>query len=423
MLAILLYIIIFFVFWALNVKTFKKKLNYANIFLFLWCFIPMLSAAGLFEFYKPPFLTHIYIQTVVLVFEAVTLFGKKIRITKHVRKKERPTTERINWRAFTIISLFCLMAIMPFFITSLRFALNGGYYYLRLRILNNELFPVRDRIILQDIIQPLIIVTTLASVYHLVEYGRLKFAMIVSILNCGLYMLTIGNRWLVMEVIFIILTIAAGRYALNVMAILKRNKWVNRIALVLAVGIVFITVQRSIRGSTGFIYDVYAYFVGSIHFLGLAVASPNTFALDGAHYLWGEELFSSFIGLLNNIGIAFGKGRIIGITGINDIVQQYYFVSPKTHMNNNITMIYSFLRDFGIAGIVIDTTVLALFYVCIYKRRNETIYKRLAYIFGISLLPFLVFEWFYGRTFVLIVYLILLIFDKVSTVRLKKTHR
>lgn len=425
MLAILLYLIILLVFWVLNSKAFRKKLNYANIFLLLWCVIPSLSAIGLFEFYEPPFMTHIYIYIMILVFELFTLLGKRTRIGKykHIDTNERPTTEKINWRLMLIISLACLVIMIPFFVTAIRFALENGYYYLRLRVLNNELFAARDRIILQDIIQPLMIVTTLAGVYHLVERGKLKLVTVVSIIDCGIYMLTIGNRWLIMEVMFIIVTIVAGKYALNIFALLKRNKWVSRIAIILVVGMIFITLQRSIRGSTGLMYDIYAYFVGSIHLLGLAVGSPTQFALTGTDLLWGEELFGSFIGLINNIGIAIGRGDIINTTGINNIVQQYYFVSPKTHMNNNITMIYAFLRDFGVFGIIIDTAVLALFYIYLYKRRNRTIYTRLGYIFGLSLLPFLIFEWFYGRTFVLMVFIVLIALDRMNGFKVRKQHR
>lgn len=427
MIAIPLYLIILSFFWVLNSKAFKKTLNYANAFLLLWCIIPSFAAMSLFEFYEPPFMAHVYIYIMLLVFETSTLFGKKTRIKRlkrHIEPNEHPSTETINWKVLLIISLFCLLVIIPFSITAIRFALSNGYYYLRLRVLNNEMFSARNRIILQDIIQPLMIVTTLAGIYHLVEYGKLKSITIISILDCILYMLTIGNRWLIMEVMFIILTIVVGRYALNIIALLKRNKWVSRIAVVLLGGMVFITLQRSIRGSTGLIYDVYAYFVGSIHLFGLAVGSPTQFALEGSPYLWGAELFGAFIGLVNNLGVAIGNGEIISTTGINDIVQQYYFVSPNTHMNNNITMIYAFLRDCGVIGIVVDTAVLALFYVYLYKRRNRTIYRRLAYVFGLSLIPFLIFEWFYGRTFVLMVFLILIGLDKASPIKVKnKLHR
>ena len=165
MFAIILYIIIFFVFWVLNTNIFKERLNYANIFLLFWCIIPSLSTIGLFRFYVPPFLTHVYIYLMIVVFETVTILGKTLRFSKHnyIYIKERPSTERISWKLMSFISLICMLAIIPYFYTAFRFLIGNGYYYLRLRVLGNELYTTRDKIILQSIIQPLIIMK--------IEYG------------------------------------------------------------------------------------------------------------------------------------------------------------------------------------------------------------------------------------------------------------
>ena len=421
MFAIVIYLFLLLIFGVLNTNTFRSKFNYANIFLLLWCVIPSLSAFGFYDFYKPPFEAHVYIILAIITFEITTLITKRIHIIKENEIETHPSTERINWTILLIISLICLAVIFPFFIISIRFALSNGFYYLRIKVLNNELFSARNRIILQDVIQPLVITTTLASIYHLVENRKIKIVTIISVLNCGLYMMTIGNRWLIMEVLLMIVVIVVGKYAFNIVEILRKNKWATRIVALLIVGMVFITVQRSIRGSTGLLYDVYSYFVGSIHFFGLAVSSPSEFALDSSHYLWGQELISAFVGLINNIGAAFGNSEIIssGLNTINEITQKYYFVSPTTHMNNNITMIYGFMRDCGVVGVIFDTTVLALFCMFVYKRRNKSIYTRFRYIFNLTLLPFLIFEWFYGRTFVLIVFLILTLLDITSKKKLR----
>lgn len=424
-LVIPIYLLVFCIFWILNTNSFRKRLNYSNVFLLLWCIIPSISSIGLYGFYTPPIEAHIYILLAIIVFETTTLFAKRFRVVRKNKIQMLSDTERVGWNLLLIISIVCFITIMSFFIVSIRYALSNSFYYLRIRILNNELFSARSRTMLQDIIQPLIIVTTLASVYHLVEKGKPRIVAVISIINCILYMLTIGNRWLIMEVMFIIIAVVIGKYGLNVIAILKSNKWISRIAVVLLLGLIFITVQRSIRGSTGLLYDVYAYFVGSVHLFGLAIKSPDVFQLGSSHYLWGQELISALIGLINNIGAAFGKGELFqsGIGAVNEITQKYYFVSPTTHMNNNVTMIYGFMRDCGVVGIIIDTALLALFCVILYKKRNQSIYRKLMYIFNISLLPFLIFEWFYARTFVLIVFIILALLDKFCTVKLKLKHK
>lgn len=416
---VIIFIALLFVFYILNTNAFRNKINYANAFLLLWCLLSMLSTFGLYGFYVPPTETYLYIILMIIVFEFGTLFFRRVKMGSTAITSW--TIEDINWNLMLLVSLACFIIMIPFFVTSIRYALTNGFYYLRLKILNNEIITARNRVIIQDIIQPLIIVTTLSSLYELVEQKKFKSVTVISIINCALYMLTLGNRWLLMEVLYLIIVLLVSKYALNIITIIKRNKGMTRIGIVLVAGMLFITSQRSIRGSTGFIYDVYSYFVGSIHLFGVAVGNPTTFALSSSDYLYGSEFFSAVLGFINDVAAAFGKGDIVqpGMTVINEITQEYYFVSPETHMNNNITMVYGFMRDGGILGIIIDSILLSLIYMKLYKGRNGSVYSMMMYYFALSLLPFLIFEWFYGRTYVLMVFIILAILSKVD----KHSHR
>lgn len=419
MITVPIFVMLFFVFWILNTNSFKKNLNYANLFLTLWCVIPAVSAFGLYDFFVPPVQTYLYIILMIIIFECGTLFFKHVKMGK--KEVSLYTIEDINWTWMLIISIVCLIVIFPFFLISIKYALTNGYYYLRLQILNNGIIGAKNQVIIQNIIQPLIIITTMISLYELVENRKFKRVTFVSILNCGIYMLTLGNRWLLMEVLYLIIVFLISKYSLNIIAIIKKNKWVIRIGVILVIGMLFITTQRSIRGSTGIIYDVYTYFVGSIHLFGVAIGDPITFALDSSNYLFGKEFFSAIIGLMNNIFAFLGLDNIMqsGMSIVNEVTQKYYFVSSSTHMNNNITMVYGFMRDAGVLGIVIDSILLSLIYAKLFRSREKSLYHKMMYYFAVTMIPHLIFEWIYGRTFILIVFLILMILAKLD----KKTKR
>lgn len=393
---------------VVNTILFKKKINYANAFLLIWFVVTSLSAFGFYGFYIPVPLTYVYIFTMLIVFELSTVFLFIMRVNK---KKARCKIEH-KWNVYLVISLLCTIVLVPTFLISMRYALANGFYYLRIRILYNELFPARVTLILKDIIQPLIIVTAIVSIYEIVNNGKYRMTVLTSFINTALYILTLGNRWLILEIICIGLVIVIRKYSLNLTRMINENKKLIPVASGLFLMIVFITSQRSISGSTGFIYDAYSYFVGSVHFFGVAVANPAEFVLDGSSYLFGTEFFSAFISLFNEVLLTLKINTSLesGMTVINQITQQYFFVSPTTHMNNNITMVYGFLRDGGVGGLVVDTILLALFLGILYIKRNKNIYNQYMYIFGVSLIPFTIFEWVYGRTYVLSTFIFLIIF-------------
>lgn len=421
MIVLPIFIILLFVFYVLNKNAFGKGLSYANFFLVLWCVIPAVSVFGLYSFYVPPMKVYLYIILMIVTFELATLFFLRVRISN--RKTFLKTDiKEIRWDMMMVISIICFAVLFPSFLTSIRYAMINGYYSLRIKILNNVIISAKNRLIIQEIVQPLIIVTTMVSLYELVQNKIIRLVTVVSLINCCVYMLTLGNRWLLMEVLMLIVVFVVDKYSLNIIAIVKYNKWITRIGIILVFGMVFITTQRSIRGSDGLFYDLYSYFVGSIHLFGIAIKDPSSFKLTASGYLYGKELFASIIGLINDFLAVFGIDSFMqsGIAIINEITQEFYFVSPSTHMNNNFTMLYGFMRDGGVLGIIIDTMLLALLQVKLFKNRQRSIYHKLMYYFGITMIPFLIFEWIYGRVYVLMVFIILMILAKIDRRTIKR---
>lgn len=410
---LVLFAIILILCWNINSIVFNKKLNYLNFYITMWCVAGVLSAQGLYEFYVPPVKVYAYLLIMLVVYEVVTIAAYKVKIRRANVSVGRKGNSDINWRLITIISLVCFIILFPYFVKSFQIAMTYGYHYVRVRVLNNEIFTARERLILQDIVQPLILVTTMLSFRELIN-KKVRLSSILSILCCVMYMLTLGNRWLLMQVLYIIITLIIGKYSINIIEIIKKNKVLFGVGCIIVAGLFFMTKQRSIRGSKGIIYDVYAYYIGGMHLFGIAVNSPDTFHLNKEGLLYGKEFFSSFISLINNARAVFDLPEITrsGASIINETVQLFYYVSPNTHMNNNVTMLYGFLRDFGIMGIIFNTAGLALVYIFLYKKRNEDAYSECMYLFAITLIPSLLFEWIYGRTYILLVFIILFVLKK-----------
>lgn len=94
-----------------------------------------------------------------------------------------------------------------------------------------------------------------------------------------------------------------------------------------------------------------------------------------------------------------------GVETINEVTQQFVFVSPQTFMNNNVTMIYAFLRDFGVWGLFICPFLLGAIYAHMYKLKKiqPNIYRKSVYYFSLSIMPFLLFEWMPARMSIILV--------------------
>lgn len=417
MLVLLLFFFLASILILVNTSAFRTKYNYANAFILIWCFCAGISGLGLYGFYVPPAEAYVYIFLMLLCFELITLLSKKVRVSIRTTKKRNNTV--ISWRFINLVSVACIAIMLPTMLLSLRTLASDGMNMVRAMMLGNSLISTAQSLLLERIIQPIIIANVVITILDFIENKRVRVILPLSIISVVIFTAIYMNRWLVMETLYIIVTIMLIKYSTRISRMVKENKKIVLIGVFLISIMAYVTSQRQIRGSKGLLYNVYSYFIGSIHLFGVAIKESDLFLLHNSdNLLYGGVLFSAILGIIDLIFLlvkGINSPIIPGGTIINEVVQKYYYVSPTTHMNNNVTMLYGFLRDGDIFGIILDTTILALFYAHLYKRQEDNFFRKCMYIFALSIFPSLIFEWMLGRSYIILVFVVLWGYEKIFT--------
>lgn len=399
-------------FMTINFILLKRLFNFISVFLILWCIVSVLSSFGFYGLYIPDQNAYMYILIVMVMFEISALLFLKLRTPSFAENK----TFYLKWKKINVMSFLCLLGLFPYSMKGIMVALTEGFYRLRLSGFSNLLYSTNEKLILMNIIQPVVLAITILSLIELIQNKKIRISMIISVMNCFLFILIFGGRWILLEFILLAGIILYDTYSGNIIRLLKNNKLILVVMSIVIISISSITLQRSVGGGDGLIYNVYIYFVGSVHLFGVYIKNPLTYGLGADHLLYGKEFFAGFLEPIYLLANFRGLEWKSGVETINEITQQFVFVSSDTIMNNNVTMIYAFLRDFGIWGLFLCPIVLGGVYSFLYKaniKTNNFLCKGL-YYYSLSIMPFLLFEWMPARMSIIMVPFILFVLTRRS---------
>lgn len=177
--------------------------------------------------------------------------------------------------------------------------------------------------------------------------------------------------------------------------------------------IIAVTNERSLNSNEGFLFNLYSYYVGSIHLLNVHVENPYLSLLDGEHLLYGKGMLSPIweITKISLKMIGFNIDIETGIDIINEQTQNYLTVKNGVKMNNNVTFLYVCLRDFDIYGLIIDSAYIALWFAIIYKLyiKRNSLKTDAMYFYLISNLPYFIFEFVLNKTPTILTFIYIII--------------
>ncbi|WHY61509.1 O-antigen polymerase [Cytobacillus firmus] len=401
----------------INFIQFKNFLNFVNVFLLMWCVASVLSWFGFYGMYVPPMEAYLYIFILLFMFELSCLLFLRINTITHTEKQ----IFSLNWRKINIFSIICTIIITPFAIKGIALVLAEGFYRLRLTGFTEMLYSNQEKLLLINIIQPLVLAISILSLIELIKNKKVRVSLIISVFNCLLYILVFGGRWLLLEFLLLAGIILIDIYGANIIKLVKNNRLLIVVIASIFLTIALITNQRSVGGGEGLLYNVYVYFVGSLHLFGVYISNPLVYSLGTEHLLFGREFFAGILEPIYLIANFSGLDWKSGIESINEVTQQFVAVSPATYMNNNVTMIYAFLRDFGFLGIIICPVIIGAVYTHLYKAKKQSPndYRESIYYYGLSIMPFLLFEWMPARMSIIMVPIFLFLLTRKSFFKIR----
>ena len=259
------------------------------------------------------------------------------------------------------------------------------------------------------------------SVLEYVEHKKIKVSLILYFIFLLEIIFATATRGKIVYFAGIIVIALLDKYENNLKGLIKENKKIIIFLAIMFLIVFIVTLQRNLSGG-GFLYNIYAYFIGSIHLLGQYLKQPETYLLTSQNYLYGQVLISGFVYPITFIMRLFGMKIMAGIYIVNEVTQKYIPVSNVTTMNNNVTFLYSALRDFGVLGLIIYPMILAFFLMKFYnkKEKEKTLYSKAMYDFFLINAIFLLFDFKFSDPSTIWTFLFIYIFYKLTPNKIKE---
>lgn len=411
---IYVYIIIYIACMVINSCVFKKKINFTSLIITLWTFASILSMFGLYGMLVPNTQTYIYILYFIVSFEVFALIFYKTKIIKTKQEDIEMQKDNLNHKRINIILIILIGIMMCFAIEGIKTIINGGSFSkIRDAYLNTENFSNKLQMFVSLVIVP---IGHAIGIYAIIEFiDKKKFTSTLGlylIFLCELIIYT-GGRSTIVNVAIILAIAIMDKYNNNIIKIIKENKLVIFILMIIAIIVCAITLQRNLAGK-GIVYNIYCYIVGNIHLLGVYVKNPERFLLTKDNLLYGQILISGFSYPIIFILRLFGFDVKAGLYILYETTQKFVAIAPNTTINNAVTMIVFALRDFGTMGIFIYTAIVCFFFAFLYKRKkaNNSILNKALYYYFVKCSIFLLWDFQFSNTGVILTFLYLILFCK-----------
>ena len=410
-----LFIIVYII--SFNTLVYKKKINAINIIISIWFIFSILSMFGLYDMYLPNELTYRYILTFLVCIEIFAFIFYKI---KYKIKLDKSKDENINWNSINIIMFLCVLIMLYFSLKGIRVYLNqGSFSSIRNAYLNYEFISNKMQMLLSILVIPL---GTSIGIYSILDYinnRKIRLSLIFYLLFLVVVLTTGGRNKVVFFALLIVIALF-DKYKNNIFVLVKKNIKIVIFLIIIFLIVLVITFQRNLSGG-GFFYNIYAYFAGSIHLLGVYLSNSSKYLINSGDFLKGQVLISGFAYPITFIMRLFGIDIKAGIYIVNEVTQEFIAISDKTMINNNVTCIYSALRDFGEIGLVIYPMIIAFFLINLYKKKEKShnLYNESMYYYFLVNAIFLLFDFNFSNPSTIFTFIFLVFINKILIKRNK----
>ena len=179
------------------------------------------------------------------------------------------------------------------FISIKIFLEKGDFSDIRNAYLDEKYITAKIQMILSFIVMPISNAIGIYSVLEYIKNKKIRLSLIIYLIFLAETVIVTGARGGIIYFAAIAILGILDKYKNNVLQMIKENK---KLMLFLIIGflvILAVTLQRNLAGR-GFIYNVYTYFVGSIHLLGRYLANPQEYLLTPEYCLYGQIIISAF---------------------------------------------------------------------------------------------------------------------------------
>lgn len=369
-------------------RIYGRLLNPCFMMNLIWCVCSTGAVLGLFSFNKPSLKTYIYIFAFLLIYSVSSLLFR-IMFAKRARKAPSDqiyhNMERlrdkgsfdvdVNVKLFAVILLFFILCLLPAILKAFSYFSSGDLKTLRaLFLYDSQVFLGRFMSYFYNyVIRPYIIFLCILASYAIAKNFRQKWGLLVlAITGVSIHMFISAGRMLVFELGCYILIaillyrakekdiIAKFHFGALQVKITKRIGLILFVSVPLIFAIIFISSLRSYT-EYGIIGTFWQYAIGPMSYLDLIVNKPEMFGISTNTFLFGKATFGPLTGFFDTLlSVLVGTDYQGADYLVNQYVERFYYIAPGVRLNATATILYPFLRDWGIAGLFIGPCIIAL---------------------------------------------------------------
>lgn len=346
---------------------FHNIFNIVSIFSFIWFFFGIISSLGVTGYRVPSLEVYMYSLVFVLIVDSILLATISKETNVNLSLIPRDSSPHNNNQSGYVHSIVILL-IIPMMIKSLRILFNThSFTEVRLAFFGGDNFasPLADLVFRQlpmGMLQGLIIY----YVYRSFETKKPAY-LVLALIDTLIVSFVGGGRYAIMLfVVSIIVLLLNDRSILSNVAIIKKYmRTIRIITIIVGLLLLFLSVNRG----QNIVKSALGYYSGSLSFLDYILSNKYQFALNERlfGYLTFGFILEPVVLLLKVIGITTAK---VPSYYFNIYCQNFYNIGDGQNIkmfNNNTTILYYFLKDFGVLGILIGAVLISFLIVFLYN--------------------------------------------------------
>lgn len=357
MIILFTYLMLFILFVILSFLKFKHWINISSVFSCIWCFFGAISWFGFYGLRRPDYIIHVYVYIFVVTVNLTifTLIKDKYIARRNISYGPIHDSRFVYVQFIGVLLLIpVIMRIIPLMIITKDLGYVRTYYFSG-DLFNSYIYDFLFRSVPVSLLTSLIIVYTMYSFitksFKYLLYAVLN-ALLITVVNGG-------GRYAILSLFYsIFLMLITNNFGNKKYYFIRKYK--ARIIKSVIFIILLLFLITLLRGQNSLFRSIVIYFSGSLSFLDYIISLPNSFALN--EHLYGYFTFGILIEPLVLVL------KVLGFTDIkvpsylfNIYCQPFYNIGINgtyISFNANTSILYYFLRDFGVVGIVIGGTLL-----------------------------------------------------------------
>lgn len=339
-----------------------------SLFNIMWFVCIGISSLKLYGLYSPSIEIYLYASVITLVFNIVSLtfgyIGTEAKIFKHNNEIS------YNFKLLYALNIFSYVFAARHLVFSISILKKYGFALMRYYTSDSAgLFTTTNLILFQWVILPIFILTIIINAISL-SMKKMRWPLLVmTLVDVVLYVLLFGGRYIIVRFGFITCITYIWYEKGRILKMIKYHKKLVVLFISILFVLGYITSLRSIS-NLNFVGNIVTYFTGSFSYTSRLLENNEL-----TQPLYGRAVFGGIYNFTYAVlKILFGIEYKGSDTIITAVTYKYLPIGEFTLYNSLTSIIYPFLCDFGVFGLIIDSIIFGLICNTLEKKAYKSLY-------------------------------------------------